>query len=227
MNEHRFMMDVLGGVFARIEKAYDAAGLERATLSEEMHHIAGGLYDLRDVPGRTPERDVPGRVVECGSYKGFSSCCLSWAADLCGPRPFTLCDSFHGLPDVGDDFYSPGEYAGDELLVRTALESFGRRADFLPGWFEDTLPVWDSGPIALLWLDVDLYESATTVLENLVPRLSHGGLIYTHEIEPGHIREGKFQADGSKVARAFHDYLCGKRYTATYLTGYLARVDLQ
>ena len=39
------------------------------------------------------------------------------------------------------------------------------------GWFQDTIPASDVGPIALLRLDGDLYESTRVCLEGLYPLL--------------------------------------------------------
>lgn len=71
-----------------------------ATSPDEMLFIARSLYIL-DSYG------VKGAVLECGCFKGFSSCCLSWACDYLG-RDLIVADSFQGLPDVEHTFYDPG-----------------------------------------------------------------------------------------------------------------------
>lgn len=48
---------------------------------------------------------------------------------------------------------------------------------FVEGWFQDTLPKVDTGHIALLRLDGDLYESTLVCLEYLYPKVSPGGIV--------------------------------------------------
>lgn len=64
--------------------------------------------------------------------------------------------------------------------VRANLGSTGYPADalhFVPGPVEQTLPVADPGPIALLRLDTDWYRSTLVELEVLYPRLVQGGIL--------------------------------------------------
>jgi len=46
---------------------------------------------------------------------------------------------------------------------------------FVKGYFSETLPDLDSNALSLIRLDGDLYESTMDSLENLYPKLSHGG----------------------------------------------------
>jgi hypothetical protein len=48
---------------------------------------------------------------------------------------------------------------------------------FHEGWFQDTIPKVVMGPIALLRLDGDLYESTKVCLEGLYPKVSKGGWV--------------------------------------------------
>ena len=48
---------------------------------------------------------------------------------------------------------------------------------FLKGWFRDTLPTAEIGPLAVLRLDGDLYESTMDALVHLYPTLSVGGYL--------------------------------------------------
>ena len=84
-------------------------GLSIATSPEEMLVIANQLFILRSY-------DVEGCVLECGCFKGYSSCCLSIACRRLG-YPLVIADSFAGLPPdpemVGEDrYYQVGDYAG-------------------------------------------------------------------------------------------------------------------
>lgn len=51
------------------------------------------------------------------------------------------------------------------------------RIHLVKGWFSDTLPVTDTGEIALLHLDCDLYQSVKFCLETLYDKVVEGGCI--------------------------------------------------
>jgi hypothetical protein len=126
---------------------------------------------------------VPGDVMECGTYKGFSACCLSWVCNYLGRR-LIVADSFAGLPENSTDpYYKKGDFCGQIDEVRANLEDFGRIAqvDFIQGFYETSLRGFDR-PLCLLWMDVDLYESAMDILNNVFPFLSSGGVMISHEL---------------------------------------------
>jgi len=138
---------------------------------------------------------VPGMVVEAGCWKGGSTCKLSLAAARVG-RPLRVYDSFEGIPDHDEGStpnlgghevtFTPGTYAGSLEEVRGHVDRFGRLAgtEFVPGWFEDTLP-GHREPVAVAYLDVDLVSSTLTCLEHLWPHLSPGGVIFSQD---GHLQ---------------------------------------
>jgi predicted O-methyltransferase YrrM len=126
---------------------------------------------------------VPGDVMECGTYKGFSACCLSWVCNYLGRR-LIVADSFAGLPENSTDpYYKKGDFCGQLDEVKANLADFGRIAqvDFIQGFYETSLRGFDR-PLCLLWMDVDLYESAMDILSNAYPLLSPGGLLISHEL---------------------------------------------
>jgi O-methyltransferase len=136
------------------------------------------LYDLaRDVP--------PGAFVECGVYNGGSAGMIASADPS---RDLWLFDSWQGLPEPGEIDVSATGYRrekgwdrGSEALVRELLvHKLGFRSDRLHlvrGWFEDTLAVTDTGPIALLHLDSDWYDSISLCLRAFHPRVVAGGAV--------------------------------------------------
>ena len=78
------------------------------TAPEEMLAIANHLFILRSY-------GIEGCVLECGCFKGYSSCCLSIACRRLG-YPLVIADSFTGLPavphEVGEDrYYQVGDFA--------------------------------------------------------------------------------------------------------------------
>jgi O-methyltransferase len=130
--------------------------------------------------------DVPGVVVECGTWKGGTAASLSLACRIVG-RKLVVCDSFEGLP-AGDPLdreaggYRPGDYCGTFDEVRQNIAGYGDIGccEFVKGWFSDTLQNFDR-PIVLAFLDVDLEASLDTCVLNLWPRLDNEGYIFIDE----------------------------------------------
>jgi hypothetical protein len=64
--------------------------------------------------------------------------------------------------------------------VREAVHAVGGSTDrvrLVSGWLDDTLPKADTGPIALLHIDVDWYESVRSVFTHLFDRVPGGGIV--------------------------------------------------
>jgi hypothetical protein len=160
-----------------------------ATTAEEMLAISNQLFILHS-------HGVKGSVLECGCFKGYSSCCLSLACRRLG-YPFVIADSFSGLPpdddDVGTDkYYQVGDFAGSRREVEQNVRTFGDigGVEFVEGWYSDTLRGWDR-PLALIWMDVDLVSSTRDLLEPCLPLLDPRGVIFSHEFAAAFIRDGK------------------------------------
>jgi hypothetical protein len=133
---------------------------------------------------------VPGDLLEAGVWRG--GCCIMMRAVLaaheCNDRNVWLADSFSGLPPSATP--QDQDYPMDASLlpvlavsveeVKENFERFGlldAQVKFLPGWFHESLPVSDTGPLALLRVDCDLYESTMAVLDALYARVSIGGWV--------------------------------------------------
>lgn len=213
--------------FHAIEECFprpeEAAGGGVGTSPEELLHIANHLYLLAAA-------EVPGVLLECGCFKGFSSACLSHACALLG-RDLVVADSFQGLPGetgAGEEGYRPGDFRGGRQEVEDNVRLFGRieRTRFIEGWFRDSLPRFPE-PIALLWMDVDLYASATDVLDATWGKLDPRAVIFSHEFLAEQI-----DADGRIVKPqeppgAIRDVFAarGVEERAVHLAGWLARID--
>ena len=114
-------------------------------------------------------------------------------------RHLHLFDSFEGLPEPTEKdgeyaaTYSGGRNEGklatvnqcraglDEVrhLILDTIKVRQDLAHFHIGWFQNTVPVdaKNLGPIALLRLDGDWYDSTKVCLEHLYPLVSPGGII--------------------------------------------------
>jgi hypothetical protein len=145
------------------------------------------------------EKGLRGAVVECGVWKGG---CVGVAAaavrDAGHRRDLHLFDSFQGLPEPGGEDgraaadYSDGRAAGklestgkcvaDVSEVQDLFRRLGidpARVKYHVGWFQDTLPKDHEviGPIALLRLDGDWYDSTMVCLRTLYPQVVSGGYV--------------------------------------------------
>lgn len=137
---------------------------------------------------------VAGALVECGVRLGGASAMMALAHISSGPpsRPLHLFDSFSEPPQPGprDGAQSKSVYASwqgslsydtekSRKLVRHIVGYPENLLIYHVGWFQQTVPAASSeiGPIALLRLDGDWYESTRVCLEELYPRVSVGGLV--------------------------------------------------
>jgi len=137
--------------------------------------------------------DVPGVIVEAGTYKGVSAAKFSHAVKMAGRRLY-LFDSFQGLPPNEEahtrsikghsieGWFQSGNFRGSLEEVEHNLRRFGRRevCTLVPGWFEDTLPKFKEA-VAAFYLDVDLAESTRTCLKYIYPLVSPGGVLVSQD----------------------------------------------
>lgn len=152
---------------------------------------------------------LQGSVVECGVWRGGM---IAGIAELLGnEKRYWLFDSFEGLPEAkeidgqaaidwqkkpGGQFYYDNCRA-EENYARDAITLSGtQHVEIVKGWFQDTVKNSNTGPISLLRLDGDWYESTLTCLEAFYSRIVDGGIV---------IIDDYYQWDG--CARAVHDFL--------------------
>jgi hypothetical protein len=138
-----------------------------------------------------------GDIVECGCYAGASSAKLSIVAKIMGKR-LIVCDSFEGLPTGGEAIvhtrrsteraqkdWKGGDYSAGLERVRANIETFGEASvcSYVKGWYSETLNDQNLPPIiSAAFTDVDLMSSAKECLLSLWPRLSHGGIFFSHDV---------------------------------------------
>jgi O-methyltransferase len=171
-------------------------------------------------------RNVKGSVVECGTWKGGM---IAGIARLLGnDRDYYLYDSFQGLPPAGDEDAWPDGYPAkswqadlqrpecahiaeqkslkvDASFAQGAMKKSGAtKVKIVPGWFRDTLPSYDGGPIAILRVDGDFYESIMDTLKNLYWKVAKGGLI---------ILDDYYYWEGA--SKAVHDFLSANKLADT------------
>jgi O-methyltransferase len=152
------------------------------TATSYKSHLAMALKILETPP------DVPGDVVECGTWKGGCAANLSLVCKIVG-RKLRVYDSFEGLPQAdpkeqGAKWYKKGDFCGSLEEVRSNICRHGaiKCCEFVKGWFKDTLPALDS-PVLLAFLDVDLTSSLETCVRFIWPHLVERGYIFIDEFE--------------------------------------------
>lgn len=168
-----------------------------------------GLLATYDVTHKMERNNVDGCFVECGVARGGCSALMALVADENKgnrDRKVWLFDSFEGLPEPTseDEYEEPaqdkpkdkhaslvsegyclGTYHEVERLLFSKLGLNRNSVFMVKGWFQDTLPKHKDkvGPIAVLRIDGDWYDSTKCSLENLYDNVISGGYIIIDDYE--------------------------------------------
>jgi O-methyltransferase len=159
----------------------------------------GGLEATYRMAKKVEDDKIPGAVVELGVARGGAAALLGKVClkNASSNRKMWLFDSFEGLPEPTHfDIDRATGRTGDHIRPLPKGSCLGRieevrhllverfdlpqdRITFVKGWFQDTLPVFKNqiGPIALLRLDGDWYESTKVCLEHLYDLVTDGGVV--------------------------------------------------
>jgi len=136
-------------------------------------------------------RNIPGAFVQCGVWKGGSAAVLAALAD---GRQIELFDTFDGCPPPTPADVSmygrpgqAGEAAANVQDLLCLLDSLGlsiSRIRVHTGLMSRTVPrSADSvGPVSLLHLDADWYESTKVCMERLYPLVGCGGFVFVDDL---------------------------------------------
>ena len=179
-------------VFARPEKFDQSQRLLGLDWPHEAETMIGvkRLEQFHHALHTCDNEKVRGDILEAGVWRGGAV--IFAAAYLSSENPFSrrviAADSFDGLPppdprypvDIGDLHSTVDFLRVSEAEVRANFRKFGISTDlvdFLPGWFEDTLPGLKNRDLAILRMDGDMYSSSTHILSALFDRVSPGGFI--------------------------------------------------
>jgi O-methyltransferase len=172
-------------------------------LRQVYHYSMTGyarLASVHDLAMEVEERKIQGAYVECGVWKGGSIGLMALVSKESGSnRKIVLFDSFEGLPEPTEEDgneakrYADGRAQGkleaiDQCVgpLDTVKELFfeklrieKEKVDIRKGWFQDTVPGSGPsiGPIALLRLDGDWYDSTKVCLEGLYDNVVQGGYV--------------------------------------------------
>lgn len=183
---------------------------------------------------------IEGAFVECGVWRGGAVGMMALAhrqAPGSPRRHLHLFDSFEGLPEPRADVdgreaadYARQQAGGQLRPIRECVgplddnrqlleRDLGYPASLLHyhvGWFEKTVPADADGlgPIALLRLDGDWYESTKICLDHLCARVVRGGVIIIDDY--GHWEGCKRAVDEFLAASGEPALLGHIDYTARY-----------
>jgi len=136
-------------------------------------------------------RDVPGNLLEAGAWLGGACIYMRAVLDILGVRNriVYVCDAWDdGFPkpdgrfaiDNASTLHTRQYFKTSNVLVRQNFTDYGyndEQVRFVQGMFKDVLPTTDTGPLALLRCDGDLYSSTWDSLVACYDRVSPGGYI--------------------------------------------------
>jgi Macrocin-O-methyltransferase (TylF) len=152
---------------------------KRESVAYVLEHMRGALmfrdrWDLLEFAlERAPQE---GLILEFGVENGASISFLAGRTE----RALHGFDSFEGLPE---DWAGTYERRG-KFSRGGAMPAVPGNVRLHKGWFDETLPPFlqaETGPVALLHVDCDIYSSTKTVLEALRSRLPPGSIIVFDE----------------------------------------------
>ena len=152
------------------------------------------------------ETRIDGHYLEFGVYKGGT---MRFLASRLRKRVIHGFDSFEGLPESWGGF-NLGRSAFD---VQGKFPRVPDNVRLHRGWFEASLPPWlkdNSGPVAFLHIDCDLYSSTQTVFNLLSERIVPGTVILFDEYF-------NFPNWENHEFKAFQEFVAQKKVKYTYL----------
>jgi hypothetical protein len=178
------------------------------------------LLALIDAVRYVSRNRIAGAIAECGVWRGGSmmAVALTLRAEGDCARTLYLYDTFQGMtaPTSGDidyagvsaDTHLGAQRAGSRWCaaglddVRDNLRSTGypfENLRLIAGKVEDTIPAQPCGPLALLRLDTDWYESTRHELLHLFPLLVPNGVLILDDY--GHWQGARQATDEYFAAR--------------------------
>lgn len=127
-------------------------------------------------------RHRDGAIAEIGVFRGGTAKLL---ASVCPDKPLHLFDTFEGMPDTDPevDRHRKGDFADTSLEAVKAFLAGHANVHYHQGFFPATAgPVADE-KFALVYSDVDIYQSIKDCLEFFYPRMVTGGAIVFDDYE--------------------------------------------
>lgn len=125
---------------------------------------------------------IKGDYAEFGCYQGATTTEAYLSAQRYAPDTrFHIFDSFEGLPETSGGAFHTGQFACTRDRFEANLRRFGvdlSRFTITEGFFDASLPpIKEKFPIAVAWVDCDLYDSTVPVLDFLTDRLVENSVL--------------------------------------------------
>lgn len=178
----------------------DHEQLKRSLTYQLLPFSMGGskaLENAFEITALVEQMKIEGALVECGVAEGGTAAMMALTNRELGStsRAKWFFDSYEGLPEPTDKDFEGGkaghfirplpkgaclgtiEQVSDLLFNKLLLPN--NEVHLVKGWFQDTVPVSREkvGPIAVLRLDGDWYESTKIPLENFYDQVAVGGYV--------------------------------------------------
>lgn len=163
---------------------------------------SGRIKAVLEAVGYVHANNIEGGFVECGVWRGGSSMAAMLMFSALGDtaRSFTLYDTYEGMSAPGDNDVTSISGANPHEKFPATLSSSGSSTwchasikdveenvrstgypqdavELVKGKVEQTIPRVLPGPISVLRLDTDWYESTLHEMRNLFPLVSHRGVV--------------------------------------------------
>jgi len=120
-------------------------------------------------------------IVEIGSFKGRSTCCLAYGCKSSDKHVFAI-DTFSG---------NDSDFQSGKCFERPFLDEFKSNIErcgltpyvtAIPGWSSEVAKTWDKD-IHLLFIDGShVYEDALADFRNFYPHVVSGGIVAFHDV---------------------------------------------
>ena len=183
--------------------------VREATKLDTLRFIEGGFEESQAEHLELAIQNIKltGPWLEFGVWKGTTARFL--LSQLPDDGCLHLFDSFQGLPEDWKQGFPKGEFSLPES-ERPRFED--ARVEVVDGYFEDTLPAWarsHAEPLALIFVDCDLYSSTKTIFSHLHHLIDSGTVIVFDEYQVPEL-------DGDEMT-AFLDYAHALEVNYTYL----------
>jgi len=143
------------------------------------------LANFRAAIEEVNRNGIAGAIVETGVWRG-GACMLAAAVTRESSMPqrqIYLFDAFEAIGSYGKataHFLDTSEKAVRDGFE--ALDLMSESIHFRKGLFKDTVPAWDAGPIAVLRVDGNFYDSYQDALYYMYPSVPVGGIIIFDDV---------------------------------------------
>lgn len=174
--------------------------LKKSLTLKLLPYTMGGskaLENAFEVTALIEQRKLQGAIVECGVAEGGTAAMMALTSQTLGSveRLKWFFDSYEGLPEPTAEDYEGGKtghfirplpkgscLGTIEQVSELMFNQLGfpkNEVHLIKGWFQDTVPVYRDkvGPIAILRLDGDWYESTRIPLDNFYDLIIPGGVV--------------------------------------------------